>query len=215
MDPNNCGETSRSGKLNKSDKLIIVIHEIYGVNQHIKTYCNHFAKLGYEVICPNLLNKEQPFPYDQEETAYQHFMNELGFLMARDKINKMINEYREKYKKIYLVGFSVGATISWLCSDDEGVNGIIGYYGSRIRDYMNVYPKCPVILFFPEKEEAFHVDDLISKLIEKKVDVHKFEGNHGFSDPSSMNYNKRSDEEAFQSVVDFLDSLEVPKIPIN
>lgn len=215
MDLNNCGETSRSGKLNKSDKLIIVIHEIYGVNQHIKTYCNHFAKLGYEVFCPNLLNKEQPFPYDQEETAYQHFMNELGFLMARDKINKMIKEYREKYKKIYLVGFSVGATISWLCSDDEGINGIIGYYGSRIRDYMNVYPKCPVILFFPEKEEAFHVDDLISKLIEKKVDVHKFEGNHGFSDPFSMNYNKHSDEEAFQSVVDFLDSLEVPKIPIN
>lgn len=215
MDFNNCGETSRSGKLNKSDKLIIVIHEIYGVNQHIKTYCNHFAKLGYEVFCPNLLNKEQPFPYDQEETAYQHFMNELGFLMARDKINKMIKEYREKYKKIYLVGFSVGATISWLCSDDEGINGIIGYYGSRIRDYMNVYPKCPVILFFPEKEEAFHVDDLISKLIEKKVDVHKFEGNHGFSDPFSMNYNKHSDEEAFQSVVDFLDSLEVPKIPIN
>ncbi|AYA75765.1 dienelactone hydrolase family protein [Bacillus sp. Y1] len=201
--------------MNKSDKLIIVIHEIYGVNQHIKTYCNHFAKLGYEVFCPNLLNKEQPFPYDQEETAYQHFMNELGFLMARDKINKMIKEYREKYKKIYLVGFSVGATISWLCSDDEGINGIIGYYGSRIRDYMNVYPKCPVILFFPEKEEAFHVDDLISKLIEKKVDVHKFEGNHGFSDPFSMNYNKHSDEEAFQSVVDFLDSLEVPKIPIN
>lgn len=215
MDPNNCGETSRSGKLNKSDKLIIVIHEIYGVNQHIKTYCNHFAKLGYEVFCPNLLNKEQPFPYDQEETAYQHFMNELGFLMARDKINKMINEYREKYKKIYLVGFSVGATISWLCSDDEGVNGIIGYYGSRIRDYMNVYPKCPVLLFFPEKEEAFHVDDLIPKLIEKKVEVHKFEGNHGFSDPFSMNYNKYSDEEAFQSVVDFLDSLEVPNIPIN
>jgi dienelactone hydrolase len=215
VDPNNCGETSRSGKLNKSDRLIIVIHEIYGVNQHIKTYCNHFAKLGYKVFFPNLLKNEHPFPYDHEETAYQHFMHEIGFLMARDKINKMIKENREKYKKIYLVGFSVGATISWLCSDDEGVDGIIGYYGSRIRNYMNVYPKCPVLLFFPEKEEAFHVDDLIPKLIEKNVEVNKFEGKHGFSDPFSMKYNKHSAEEAFQSVVDFLDSLEVPKIPIN
>ncbi len=215
MDPNNCGETSRSGKLNKSDKLIIVIHEIYGVNQHIKTYCNHFAKLGYEVFCPNLLNKEQPFPYDQEETAYQYFTNEIGFLKARDKINIIIKENREKYKKIYLVGFSVGATISWLCSNVNDVDGVIGYYGSRIRNYMNVYPKCPVLLFFPEKEEAFDVDDINPKLIEKNVEVHKFEGKHGFSDRFSMKYNKHSAEAAFQIVVDFLESLDVRHIPIN
>jgi dienelactone hydrolase len=111
---NNLGGNCRSGKLNKSDKLIIVIHEIYGVNQHIKTYCNHLDKLGYEVFFPNLLKNEQPFPYEQEEMAYQHFMKEIGFFKARDKILKTIKESREKYKNIYLVGFSVGATIAWL-----------------------------------------------------------------------------------------------------
>ncbi|WP_066051585.1 dienelactone hydrolase family protein [Robertmurraya korlensis] len=194
--------------MNKSDKLIIVIHEIYGVNQHIKTYCNHLDKLGYEVFFPNLLKNKQPFPYEQEEMAYQHFMKEIGFFKARDKILKTIKESRGKYKNIYLVGFSVGATIAWLCSEVEGIDGVVGYYGSRIRDYIEIEPACPALLLFSEKEEGFHIDNLILKLIDKKVEVHKFEGKHGFSDPYSLKYNQHSAEDAFRRVVDFLDSLE-------
>lgn len=190
--------------MNRADKLIIVIHEIYGLNVHIKSYCSHLEKLGYEVSCPNLLKIEQPFPYEQEEEAYQYFMNEIGFLKSRNKIKEIIKDNRKNYKKVYLLGFSVGATIAWLCSGDGGVNGVVGYYGSRIRNYTEIQPACPVLLFFPETEEAFHVGDLIPRLIEKKVEVHKLEGAHGFSDPFSSKYNQQSAEEAMRMLADFL-----------
>lgn len=195
--------------MNKPDKLMIVIHEIYGVNKHIKIYCNHLSTLGYEVFCPNLLQKEpSPFSYEQEEKAYQHFMKEIGFLKARDKIIKTVEENRKKYKNIYLVGFSVWATIAWLCSEQEGVDGIVGYYGSRIRDYTKIKPPCPALLFFSDEEKGFHIDNLILNLIDKNVEVHKFEGKHGFSDPFSTKYNQSSGEEAFRMVVHFLKGLE-------
>ncbi|WP_373688755.1 dienelactone hydrolase family protein [Brevibacillus daliensis] len=64
---------------NKSDKLIIVVHEIYGINQHIKDICDLLLEKSYDVICPNLLEKEIPFDYSQEEDAYRNFMDSLGF----------------------------------------------------------------------------------------------------------------------------------------
>ncbi|KAF6598238.1 dienelactone hydrolase family protein, partial [Paenibacillus sp. EKM208P] len=45
----------------KSDTLIVVLHEIYGINQHIQNFCSLLSDQGYDVICPNLLGKETPY----------------------------------------------------------------------------------------------------------------------------------------------------------
>ncbi len=49
--------------LNNSDIAVIVVHEIYGINEHIKGVCERLAKSGYNVICPNLLKTDQPYSY--------------------------------------------------------------------------------------------------------------------------------------------------------
>lgn len=38
--------------------VIIVIHEIFGVHEHIADICRRFAKLGYLAIAPNLYSRE-------------------------------------------------------------------------------------------------------------------------------------------------------------
>lgn len=48
---------------NGSETVIIVLHEIYGVNQHIKLICGHFSLKGYDVMCPNLININTSFSY--------------------------------------------------------------------------------------------------------------------------------------------------------
>ncbi|TFI47968.1 dienelactone hydrolase family protein, partial [Diaphorobacter sp. DS2] len=63
-------ENKRNSYDRNSNSLIIVIHEIYGINQHIKGFCELLTKLNYEVICPNILEREKPFDYSQEEAAY-------------------------------------------------------------------------------------------------------------------------------------------------
>ena len=62
-------------KINKkSDKLIIVVHEIYGINQHMVDLCELLAEQNFDVICPNLLEQEIPIDYPQEEKAYRNFV---------------------------------------------------------------------------------------------------------------------------------------------
>jgi len=187
----------------KSDTLIIVVHEIYGINQHMKNICQSLSEKGFDVICPNLLRQEAAFDYSQEEAAYLNFMENIGFTNASDKIKSVLLNNKDKYKKVYIIGFSIGATFAWLCSQEECLDGIVGYYGSRIRNYIEIDPLCPTMLFFPEKEQSFNIDEFISSLEEKNIKIHKFNGQHGFSDPYSPKYNVKSAQLAFGKMVDF------------
>jgi dienelactone hydrolase len=188
----------------KSDTLIIVIHEINGINQHMQSFCELISKEGFDVICPNLLERDITFGYSQEEVAYHHFMESIGFTQAQQKIKDILSDAKDEYQKIFIIGFSVGATVAWLCSMEESVDGIVGYYGSRIRNYIELTPKSPTMLFFPEEEQSFQVDKLISTLDNKNIEVYKFNGKHGFSDPFSPIYNVLSAQLAYSKTVDFI-----------
>ncbi|MFB5087765.1 dienelactone hydrolase family protein [Psychrobacillus sp. PGGUH221] len=193
---------------NRSNSLIIVVHEIYGINQHMNYICRTLSEKGFDVICPSLYELETSFEYIQEEVAYKHFMENVGFTNASKKIKCVLSDMKDRYEKVYIVGFSVGATIAWLCSDENGVDGIVGFYGSRIRSYIEIEPLCPSLLFFPEIEKSFNVNELIQRLEEKNIKVHKFNGHHGFSDPFSHKYHEKSAQKAFNKMFDFFRKIE-------
>ena len=188
----------------KSDSIVIVIHEIYGINQHIKSYCELLSEQNFDVLCPDLLDKVNPYDYSQEETAYHNFVENIGFTNAMKTVQNLVEELKDKYNKIFIVGFSVGATVAWLCSELKYLDGIVGYYGSRIRDYIDIQPKCPTMLYFPEEEPSFNVNELVATLNNKNIDVHKFKGKHGFDDSYSQKYNPESSQLTFNKTVSFL-----------
>ncbi|MBX4268608.1 dienelactone hydrolase family protein [Clostridium estertheticum] len=191
--------------INNSNSVIIVLHEMYGINQHIKLICEKFSMDGYDIICPNLINLNHPFNYDQQDEAYHHFIKNIGFGLAFNQVKRLIIQAKKQYRYVYLLGYSIGATIAWLCSgEDIMCDGIIGYYGSRIRDYMNVAPKCPVLLIFATEEKSFNVKELVNSLKKWNVNVHILRGAHGFSNPFSKNYCTQSFEEAEILVNSFL-----------
>jgi dienelactone hydrolase len=190
--------------LTKSGNLIIVVHEIYGINQHIKNFCDLLSKQDFDVICPNLLEREQPFDYSEKEIAYLNFMENVGFSDAVHKIKNLLLGVKNKYQKIYIIGFSVGATVAWLCSEEGCLDGVVGYYGSRIRNFTQIVPLCPTILFFPQEEQSFSVDELISNLDKKNIEIYKCFGQHGFSDPYSTKFNEKSSQNAFNEMLNFL-----------
>ena len=189
-----------------SSTLVIVIHEIYGINQHIQDFCEFISKQGMDVICPDLLETGSAFDYSQEEVAYHHFIGNIGFEEPSETIKNILSNYRPQYKRI-IIGFSAGATVAWLCSDDERVDGVIGYYGSRIRNYLEVTPLCPTMLFFPEEESSFQVDEVIAMLGRKHIDIQKYSGKHGFSDPYSSSFHRESANETRARIIGFLEEI--------
>ncbi|MDP5275762.1 dienelactone hydrolase family protein [Chengkuizengella axinellae] len=191
----------------QSNFAIIILHEIYGINKHIKETAKLFAKLGYDVFCPNLLKQEIVYGYDKEHEAYHNFKENIGFLESTAMVNKLISEISTKYDKIFIIGYSIGATIAWLCSQNHLCHGVVCFYGSRIRDYLDINPLIPILLFFPGKEESFHIDELYDQLMQKKIhhlEVHQFKANHGFADVYSKHYNQVAYKSSFQQMIGFL-----------
>lgn len=177
---------------NTSDTAIVVLHEIYGINSHIQTVCAYYKDLGYDVYCPNLIGREQTFEYAQQDLAYDYFKNNIGFDIYLNLL-KWLKELRAQYKTILLIGYSVGATIAWRCSSSGICDGVIGYYGSRIRDYLDVTPSCKVLLMFAENEPSFCPDQLqFTPAQQKSTSVVILPGHHGFCDIFSEHYNPDS-----------------------
>ncbi|EKF35865.1 dienelactone hydrolase family protein [Bacillus xiamenensis] len=188
--------------------VIILIHEIYGINDHMETTIKHFERAGFEVYCPELLGPIKPFGRDSEGDAYRYFMKEVGFDRSVDKVLHLARELKAKDKSVSLfaLGFSVGATVAWLCSRYDGLfTGVIGFYGSRIRDYMTISPKCETLLFFPTIENAFKPREIVSVLEKKKgVHVMMVEGRHGFANPYSEAFKAPSKDRCFQHMSEFI-----------
>lgn len=194
---------------NNSDTVIVVLHEIYGLNGHITSMCKQLSEYKVDVIAPNLLNSQEPFGYEQEETAYRFFIANIGFASAADQVKEMLSQARRQYQKVYVLGYSIGATLAWLCSETGLCDLIAGFYGSRIRDYLLVKPNCPCLLFFPAAEQSFDVDTLIYDVSRiEKVYSKKLEGAHGFADPFSKKYNKKSSMKACVDIKSFIISNE-------
>lgn len=189
-----------------SDTVIIVLHEIYGINSHISGICNTLADGKNDVLCPNLLLPKQTFSPGEEAAAYSNFMQNIGFSAAQQQVEKLSLEIQKDYKYRFIIGFSIGATLAWLCSQRAGLySGAVGFYGSRIRDYKNVAPKCPILLFFPKHEEAFDISHLIHELSDiDNTSIVQVNALHGFANPLSGTYCPEASEAAIAKALAFL-----------
>ena len=191
---------------NDSDIAIIILHEIYGINQHIKDVCKYYSEQKYDVYCPNLYNDNFSYGYVEQESAYLNFNENVGF-EAYHKINLLTNEIKNQYRKIFIIGFSVGATIAWRCAESGKCDGIIGYYGSRIRDYISITPLCPTLLLFASKD-SFDACGLARKLnMKRNVLTKVFDGNHGFADKYGENFSESSKVKALEMTKEFIECI--------
>lgn len=190
-------------KDNSKPTLMIILHEIYGINDHIKYFSDMLIMKGFDVVIPNLIGRES-FTYDEEDRAYQHFYNKIGLTQALSKVVDVVNLKRDKYEYIFIIGFSVGATIAWM-SSEHGVDGIIGFYGSRIRNYLEIEPSCPTLLIFARHEESVNVLDLEAKLrVKKHTNIKVIEAEHGFMNPYYSAYNNHECLECIEKCKEFL-----------
>lgn len=131
---------------------IIVLHEIYGINNFIADQCRAYRAEGYDVYCPNLLGREAVYAYEESQAAYHSFIETVGFGVY-GRINALAANLKARYQTVLAVGFSVGATIAWRCGGESAaLDGILCCYGSRTRDYVSVSPICPALLIFAKND---------------------------------------------------------------
>ncbi|WP_019879901.1 dienelactone hydrolase family protein [Succinispira mobilis] len=188
-------------------QAVVILHEIYGLNDFIEELCISYQQKGYAVFAPNLLKREITFAYEQETEAYTYFNQQVGFKIVK-QVERLINDLKEEYEQVIVIGFSVGATLAWLCCENSNCAAVVCFYGSRIRDYLHLQPVCPALVLFAS-EDLFEVDKVIELLSGKaNLESKKITGRHGFMDSYGKKFSFTSNLEAQKSVELFLAELE-------
>ena len=189
-------------KINHHNNALIILHEIYGTNRFIEDVCTEYHRQGFDVFCPEMLRRKS-FLYSESSEAYHNFVETTGFDIYIE-IEQLLEKLKLAYEKVFIIGFSVGATIAWRCCENANCDGIVCCYGSRIRDYLQMRPGCPVLLLFAG-QDAFDVDGVINQLHDKpNAKIHKLKAEHGFIDHYSDHFDRVQAQAAKDHINAFL-----------
>jgi carboxymethylenebutenolidase len=115
---------------------LIVIHEAFGLNEHIRDVARRFAAIGYVSLAPDLYTREQlPAEPEPEEImrAVQAQSDERAIADLRAAVEHLA-EQPDANGKVGCVGFcSGGRQALMLACADVGLDAAINCWGGNIR----------------------------------------------------------------------------------
>jgi carboxymethylenebutenolidase len=175
----------RAGPSGKPKAALVVIQEIFGVNNHIRSVTERFAKEGYLAIAPAMFDRYQR----DFETGYgPDGMAEAMAIVPKINPGDALKDIAAAHAdvkaigKVGIVGFCFGGTMSWLSACRLSFDAASCYYGGQIGRAANEKPKCPVIMHFGAKDEHIPlstVEDI--RKAQPNVQVYVYDADHGFS----------------------------------
>jgi carboxymethylenebutenolidase len=165
---------------------IVVIQEIFGVNDHIRKVADGYAADGYLAIAPALFDRVRP----GIELGYSMAEIQEGFgyktaVQVDDALKDIQAAVGEASKagKVGIVGYCWGGFLSWMSAARvSGLTASAPYYGGGIPDAAGEVPKCPVMMHFGEKDSYIPMDGVAKvKAAHPGQTVHVYDADHGFN----------------------------------
>ncbi|WP_460449367.1 dienelactone hydrolase family protein [Alsobacter sp. SYSU BS001988] len=188
---------------------VVVLQEIFGVNDHIRRVTDGFAAEGYLAIAPALFDRAQP----HVELGYGPDDMQQGMeIRARTTLEGALADVEAAVKaaseagKVGVVGYCWGGSLAFLAATRlAGVSAAVGYYGGMIASHLDEIPKAPTILHFGEKDKHISQDDVRKiQAAFPHMSVFVYPADHGFNCDARGSYDKPSADLARARTLEFL-----------
>lgn len=186
---------------------IVVIQEIFGVNEGIRRKCDHWASLGYLALAPDLFWRLRPgVELDPDvESEFKEALDLMGEFNQDQGIRDVEATIREARKhlpgkgKVGCVGYCLGGRLAFMTSARTDVDASVGYYGVGIDNLLREKNAISRPLMLHIAGADHFVDQPTQRKMHEglddhpKVTLHDYPGeDHGFA----AEMGKRRSEEA-------------------
>lgn len=188
---------------------VVVIQEIFGVNHHIRSICDRFAREGYAAVAPSIFDRLEPnfqSGYSPEEVAVaRKFVASPDWgAMLRDT-QAAVDAVRA-VGPVGIIGFCLGGSVAYGAATSlSGLKAAIGYYGGAIVRFADDKPTVPTQLHFGAKDAGIPLSDVeVIRAKRPDVEIHVYEGaQHGFNCDERASYDKTSADLAWPRSMEF------------
>jgi carboxymethylenebutenolidase len=187
---------------------LVVIQEIFGVNEHMRDVCARFAKAGYRVVSPALFDRAErgvELGYDTEGMTKGR---NLRAAVPDEKVMLDVEAAAAALGSISkgIVGYCWGGTIAWWgATRSKSFAAANGWYGGGIAGTRDEKPGCPVELHFGEKDAGIPMTD-VELIRDAQPDATIFvydDAPHGFGCDARASYRHDASELAWTRTLEF------------
>lgn len=189
---------------------IVVVQEIFGVNEHIRAVCDDYAARGFCVLAPALYDRQQRdavFGYAPEEMGrVRALRGAIDWSKLPLDVAASIAALRPL--RVGMVGYCLGGSVTWLAACRLGIDAGSCYYATDIAKQLDETPRCPVIMHFAEHDHIVTLDIVEKfKAAHPGVPVHLYPAKHGFNcwHRAETNYHAPSSKLALERTLDLFE----------
>lgn len=185
--------------------VVIVIQEIFGINQELRDKCHELAAQGYIAVCPDLFWRIEPgielvdsVP-EQLQRAFDLFgqfdvQNGIADLKSTlDHVRKLDGSNG----KVGCTGYCLGGKLAYMMATHSDIDASVSYYGVAIETMLDdsVNIKAPLLMHIAENDQFVSREaqaQIKSALSDNPhVEIHSYaDADHAFARGNGMHYNE-------------------------
>lgn len=124
---------------------VVVMHEVFGVNDDMRGTCDALATQGFLAICPDMFWRQRTGT-DLDGASPAGRLMALALHAAFD-VDKAVNDaaaavafarrFEGGSRKVGILGFGLGGLLSFRTGACMDVDAAVAYYGSGIQDHLD------------------------------------------------------------------------------
>ena len=178
---------------------VIVVQEIFGIDEHVRRDVDRWASLGFEATAPALYDRREPgFVAGHDPAGMQAgIAHAMGTPLDQALADiAAVRDTLAKAGKVYIVGYCYGGSLAWLAAAKvDGLSGASSYYGSMVQANATLTPKCPVIVHLGRLDAMIPADDVKAAVQAANPDVPVYiyeDAGHGFNNEDPARHDSTS-----------------------
>src|SRR5258708_6593213 len=142
---------------------IVVLQEVFGVNQYMRSVCDWYAARGFVALCPDLFWRQEPGIQltDQTEAEWQkafalyNGLDEAKAVEDGAAAVEFLRQHATCSGRVGAVGFCLGGKLAYLSAVRCKPDCAVGYYGVSIEKSLDEAKNlsCPLMLHVAGKDQ--------------------------------------------------------------